>query len=97
MPCWVRDWHADRGIVLLRAVEPIRVLVVDGDVIELCGELVVDGRPGVAAVVRHTGAAVVALNHALRVGGSIHRSWLSPCGVVTCANVLPPSIDFQHW
>ena len=59
--------HADGGIVLLRAVEAIRELVVGGDVIELCRELVVDGRPGVAAVVRDTGAAVVALDHALRV------------------------------
>ena len=27
--------------------------------------------------------------------GSIHRSWLSPCGVVTSVKVLPPSVDFH--
>ena len=27
--------------------------------------------------------------------GSIHRSWLSPCGADTVVKVLPASVDFQ--
>ena len=59
--------HADGGVVLLRAVHPVGVLVVHVQAVELRGQLVVDGRPGLPAVERHAGAAVVALDHALRV------------------------------
>src|SRR5712691_2557283 len=59
--------HADGGIVLLRTIHPIRELVVSGDMVELRGELVVDGRPGVTTVERDAGTAVVPLDHALRV------------------------------
>ena len=59
--------HADGGVVLLRAVDPVGVLVVHVQAVELRGQLVVDGRPGLPTVERHTGAAVVALDHALRV------------------------------
>ena len=61
--------HADGGVVLLRAVDPVRNAGVGGDVVELRGRLVVDRRPGVAAVERDAGAAVVALDHAARIGG----------------------------
>src|SRR4030088_3034958 len=50
---------ADVRAVLLRAVNVIRKRVVDRDVIELRGRLVVLGGPGFAAVGRDAGAAVV--------------------------------------
>src|SRR5262249_9313987 len=62
-----RRRHRDRGVVLLRAVDAVGVLVVDVDAVELRGLLVVDRRPRGAAVQRDVGAAVVALDHALRV------------------------------
>src|SRR5271166_1476814 len=62
-----RAWHRDRRVVLLRRVDAVRVAVVDVDAIELRGRLVVDRRPGDAAIERHTGAAIVALHHAVRV------------------------------
>ena len=61
--------RADRRVVLLRAIDAVRILVVDVDPVELPGQLVVDRRPGFAAVERHAGAAVIALHHPLRVGG----------------------------
>src|SRR5262249_27085670 len=59
---------ADRPVVLLRAVHAVRPLVVGAHVIELRGRLVVDGRPGLSAVVRHARTAIVALDHPARVG-----------------------------
>ena len=44
-------------------------LVVRGDMVELRRQLVVNGRPGVAAVEGDAGTTVVALDHALRVAG----------------------------
>ena len=61
----VADAH--RAVVLLAAVDPVRRVVVDGDAVELRRRLVVDRRPGRAAVRRHARAAVVALDHALRI------------------------------
>ena len=55
--------QADRPVVLLRAVDPVRLLVVRAHVVELRGRLVVDGRPRLRAVERHAGAAVIALDH----------------------------------
>src|SRR5262245_51861779 len=55
------DTHA--RVVLLGAVDAIGVLIVDRQVVELRGELVVDGRPALAGVERDAGAAVVALDH----------------------------------
>ena len=59
--------HAHARVVLLGPVDAVRVLVVDGHVIELRGELVVDRGPAVAAVERDARAAVVALDHPSRV------------------------------
>ena len=60
---------ADRRVVLLRRVEPVRELVVQVHVVELCRRLVVDRREALAPVIGDTGAAVVALDHAPRVLG----------------------------
>ena len=60
--------YGDRGVVLLRAVHSVWEPGIGGEVVELRGRLVVDRGPGVAAVERHAGAAVVALDHAVRVG-----------------------------
>ena len=35
--------YADRAAVLLGAVDPVRVLIVDGEVVEAGGGLIVDG------------------------------------------------------
>src|SRR3546814_7191352 len=59
-----RARHRDRGVVLLRRVDPVGILVVDVDAVELRCALVVYRRPALAAVERHAGAAVVALDHA---------------------------------
>src|SRR6185503_14247569 len=40
----------DRGVVLLRAIDAVRPLVVRGHVVELRRRLVVNARPGFAAV-----------------------------------------------
>ena len=42
--------NGDGRIVLLRAVYPVRELIVGGHVVELGGKLVVNGRPGFPAV-----------------------------------------------
>src|SRR5215475_12946677 len=59
--------HADGRVILLRTVHAVGELVVRGDMVELRRQLVVNGRPGVAAVEADAGAAVVALDHTLRV------------------------------
>ena len=51
----------DRRVVLLRAENAIRPLIVGGDVIELRGGLVVDARPSLAMVIGDGGAAIVAV------------------------------------
>src|SRR5204863_9505200 len=59
---------AQRRVVLLRAADAIREMIGGDDVIELRRRLILL-RPGAAAVERHVGAAVVALDHALRAVG----------------------------
>ena len=59
----------DRGVVLLCGINAIGILVVGVDAIELRRRLVVDRRPGLAAVAAHAGAAVVAFDHTVRIGG----------------------------
>src|SRR5689334_18630680 len=49
-----------RTFVLLRAVDMVRELVVNIDVVELRGGLIVLGAPGLTAIARHGRAAVVA-------------------------------------
>ena len=63
---------ADGAIVLLRAIDPIGELVVSGDMIKLRRGLVVNRRPCGSAVEGHTGATVIALDHALWV------TWINP-------------------
>jgi hypothetical protein len=58
----------DRGVVLLRGIDAIGVLIVDVDAIELRRRLVVDRRPGLAAIDADAGAAVVTLDHPFGVG-----------------------------
>ena len=54
--------YADRRVVLLSGVQPVREVVVDVDLIELGGRLVILCRPRPAAVQGHVGAAVVGLD-----------------------------------
>ena len=61
--------HGQAGVVLLRAVDVVRIPGVGGEVIELGGRLVEDRRPGGAAVDGDVGAAVVALDHAAGIRG----------------------------
>src|SRR5690606_26477175 len=68
--------HAHGRVVLLRAVDVVGRLVVDGDVIELRGRLVHDRRPAQTAVEADDRAAVVALDDAVRV------LWVDPDVVV---------------
>ena len=59
--------HGHRGVVLLRADEPVREFVVDVDHVELGGGLIEDRRPALRAVLRHIRAAVARLDQDLRV------------------------------
>src|SRR5262249_21640511 len=61
--------QADRPVVLLRPVDPVRLLLGGGDVGELRGRLVVDRPPRHPAVERHARHALVAFDHPPRVGG----------------------------
>src|SRR5208282_3277488 len=61
--------HAHGRIVLLRAVDVVREQVVRDDVVELRGGLGVLARPGLAAVHGDGGAAIVGIDHPLRIGG----------------------------
>ena len=56
----------DGAVVLLPGVDPVRGLVVGGEVIELPGRLVVPAAPGRAAIDGDDGALVGAGDHALR-------------------------------
>jgi hypothetical protein len=62
----------DAAVVLLRAVNTIRILIINGQMIKLGSRLVVDGRPRSAAIIRNTGPTIIALDHSLRVG------WINP-------------------
>ena len=55
------------GIVLLRAIDAVRPVIVDGHVIELRGRLIVRLGPRPAAVERHARAAVTAVDHVARI------------------------------
>ena len=66
------DFRVLTNAVLLRAEEVIREAIVHGHVIELRGRLVELRRPVLAAIDGDGGAAVVAIDHALRVG------WIDP-------------------
>src|SRR5690348_13519289 len=59
----------DGGIVLLGAVHAVRNDVVGGHVVELRGGLIALRSPGLAAVVRNRGAAVVGINHPVGMRG----------------------------
>ena len=74
--------RADGAVVLLGAVDPVRMPGVDRGVVELGRRLVVDGRPRLAPS-KETHAPP-SLPSIMRWGsrGSIHRSWLSLWGVV---------------
>src|SRR4029077_9810485 len=60
--------EGDGGVVLLGSVDAVRLAAVSGDVVELGGGLVVEGRPALAAVQRHASATVVSQYHAPGVG-----------------------------
>src|SRR5258708_35224833 len=70
----------DRGVVLLCGINAIGILVVGIDAIELRRGLVVDRRPGLAAVAAHAGAAVVAFDHTVRIGGGRPKGRGVPAG-----------------
>ncbi len=59
--------HDHGSVVLLRAVDPVGILVVHRHLVDLGGGLVGLRAPGASAVQRNVGAAVVGLNHELRV------------------------------
>ena len=59
--------HTDGCVVLLRAVNPVRKLVINIHPVNLCGRLVVNGGPGLSTVETDISAAIVALYHALVV------------------------------
>src|SRR6266568_7784883 len=61
--------NADSTVVLLCSVEVIQHAVIGGDVIELRGWLVVLRTPTLAAINADGSAAVISVNHALRIHG----------------------------
>ena len=85
-----------RPVVLRAAEDPVRLAVVDRDVVELADRQVVDVVPGLRAVVREVHAAVVAEHDVLGL------AWIDPHRVVvgmrvrateSDRNVLPPSFE----
>ena len=84
--------HRDAGVVLLGAVDEVRILVVYGDVVrilvvygdvvDLRSRLVVDARPRLPGVQRHPCAAVVASNHPVGV------LWIDPQTVVVAVGTV---------
>ena len=52
----------------MRPIDAVREASIGVDAVELAGRLVIDRRPGVAAVEADLGAAIVALDHAIAVG-----------------------------
>ena len=81
---WIARHH-DRRVVLLTRVQPVREAVVDVDLVELGGRLVVLRRPSHAAVERDVGTTVVGLNPDVRVVGVDPHVVVVP---VRCANAL---------
>ena len=67
---------ADAGVVLLSAVDPVRKTVVGVDAVELGGGLIFRGGPGDSTVIGDIGAAVVRINHDIRI------RWVEPEVVV---------------
>src|SRR5262249_51278583 len=61
--------NEDAPAILLRAVHVVGKLIVNGNVIELRGGLVVPAAPGSATIHGNTGSLVAAKNHAPRVVG----------------------------
>jgi hypothetical protein len=83
----------DGRIVLLRAVDAVRPLVVGGDVVELGGGLVVDARPRGAGIIRNGRAAVIAVDEATPVLRIDPHDVRVAVRTRTIENVLPPSTD----
>ena len=69
---------ADRGVVLLAAVDPVRPAVVRGHPVELGRGLVHLRRPGAAPVEEMVAPPSLATIRCRGWSGSIQRSWLSP-------------------
>src|SRR5258707_1629096 len=63
-------WSCRRTAVLLRAVNPVRKLVVRHHVIELPSRLIEPGTPSLAAVARNNRALIATKNHPPRLVGS---------------------------
>src|SRR6267154_6006523 len=61
--------NENAAAILLRAVNVIREVVVNRNVIELRGRLVIPAAPGAAGVHAYAGALIAAKNHPLRIGG----------------------------
>ena len=59
--------HADRAVVLLRAIDAVGELCVGREMVELRGQLVVNSGESLSAVVAYARAAVVAFDHASRI------------------------------
>ena len=61
--------HDDGSVVLLRAVDAVGILVVHRHLVDFGGRLIGLRAPGAAAVDRHVRAAIVGLDHVLRIPG----------------------------
>ena len=86
-----RSGNRDRGVVLLRSVQPVGKSVVGSDVIELRGWLVVERRPAGAAVSGNRCSAVVAVDQTPRIVGIDPEAM-----VVTVGRVEGVETSFRH-
>src|SRR5205823_1383279 len=86
---------APTAIVLKAAVNVVRLLVVNGDVVELPDRNVIKVIPVRGAIVANVETAITADDHVPAVLGSIHSACRSPCtsGLPSGLNVLPLSCD----
>jgi hypothetical protein len=60
----------DHGrVVLLCAIDAVRILVIDGNLVHLCGRLICLRAPGASAIERDICAAIVCLDHVIGISG----------------------------
>ena len=80
-------------VVLLSAINTVWKVIVDRDMIKLRGRLVVQGAPGLAAVVRDAGAAVVRVDQARRVVAINPQTVMVSVRAGRRLKVRPPSVE----
>ncbi len=91
-----RTGNADRRVVLLRAINPVREAIVGDGVVELRRGLVGLRGPVGAAIDAHVGAAVIGLDHAVGITGIDPQSVIVSVGNANGVEGLAAVIGAVH-